>query len=99
MTTETLPTSAPSAAAVRRRGVPYFRWVIGGLLFLAAVLNYVDRQSLALLKPTIMADLKLGDHDYATINKLFLTAYLIAYLLSGRLVDLWGPRVSMTIFV
>ena len=65
MTTDTLPSPVPTSTAIRRRGVPYFRWVIGGLLFLAAVLNYVDRQALALLKPTIMADLKLGDHDYA----------------------------------
>lgn len=82
-----------------RRGIPYFRWVIGFMLFLAAILNYVDRQALALLKPTISADLGLTDADYARINNYFLVAYLIAYLVSGRLVDKWGPRISMTVFI
>ena len=38
------------------------------LLFLAAVLNYVDKNSLALLAPTIQKDLGLSDQDYATIR-------------------------------
>src|SRR5690349_2529187 len=84
-----LVADAPS----RQRGMPYFRWCIGVMLFLAAVLNYVDRQALSMLKPTIVADLHLSDSDYAFINKLFLVAYTIAYLVSGRLVDLWGPRI------
>jgi ACS family hexuronate transporter-like MFS transporter len=69
------------------------------MLFLAAILNYVDRQALALLKPTILTELKLTDQDYANINTLFLIAYTAAYLLSGRLVDAWGPRLGMAVFV
>jgi ACS family hexuronate transporter-like MFS transporter len=82
-----------------RRGIPYFRWVLATMLFLAAILNYVDRQALALLKPTILTELKLTDRDYANINMLFLVAYTAAYLLSGRLVDAWGPRIGMAMFV
>ena len=43
------------------------RWWIVALLFLAAVLNYVDKNSLALLAPTIQQDLGLSDQDYATV--------------------------------
>ena len=30
-----------------------FRWVICGLLFFAATINYVDRQVIGILKPTL----------------------------------------------
>jgi len=48
------------------------------LVFLAAVLNYVDRQTLSALAPTIQADLKMDDRDYANIVNIFLVAYTIA---------------------
>ena len=32
----------------------YFRWVICGLLFLAATVNYMDRQVISILKPMIV---------------------------------------------
>ncbi len=91
--------STASEPNVRKRGVPYFRWVIGTLLFCAAILNYTDRQALAILKPTIAADIQMTDADYARVNQLFFIAYTIANLLSGRLVDLLGPRLSMVAFV
>ena len=69
------------------------------MLFLAAVLNYVDKNTLALLAPTIQQDLKLSDQDYANIQNAFQVAYTIALLASGALVDKFGPRVSLALFV
>lgn len=39
------------------------RWWIVALVFLAAVLNYVDRQTLSVLAPTIQADLHMDNRD------------------------------------
>jgi MFS transporter, ACS family, hexuronate transporter len=75
------------------------RWWIVVLVFLAAVLNYVDRQTLSALAPTIQADLGLDDRDYANILNIFLIAYTIAYLISGKLVDRMGTRNSTLLFV
>jgi ACS family hexuronate transporter-like MFS transporter len=75
------------------------RWWIVVLLFLAAVLNYVDRQTLSALAPTIQFDLKMDDNDYANIINIFLIAYTIAYLISGRIADKLGTRKGMIIFV
>lgn len=75
------------------------RWWIVVLLFLAAVLNYVDRQTLSALAPTIQADLGMDDRDYANIVNIFLVAYTIAYLLSGKIADRMGTRASMVLFV
>ena len=47
------------------------------LLFGAAVLNYVDRQTLSTLAPTIQSDLGMDDRDYANIVNLFLVAYTL----------------------
>ena len=76
-----------------------FRWWIIALLFGAAVLNYVDRQTLSALAPTIQGDLQMDDRDYANVVNLFLVAYTIAYLISGRIADKMGTRASMTLFV
>jgi len=69
------------------------------MLFLAAVLNYVDKNTLALLAPTIQADLRLSDQDYANIQNAFQIAYTIALLASGAIVDRLGPRLSLALFV
>ncbi|PAW66761.1 MAG: MFS transporter [Verrucomicrobiia bacterium Tous-C4TDCM] len=75
------------------------RWWIVVLVFLAAVLNYVDRQTLSALAPTIQADLKMDDREYANIVNLFLVAYTVAYLVSGKLVDRLGTRTGTAVFV
>ena len=79
--------------------IPGLRWWIAGLLFLAAVLNYIDRNVFALLAPTIQKDLGLSENDYANILNWFMVAYTIAYLASGRIVDRLGVRLSLALFV
>ncbi|MDF3058291.1 MAG: exuT 4 [Rariglobus sp.] len=79
--------------------IPHLRWWIAGLLFLASILNYIDRQALSILAPTIQADLNLSDQQYATIVSFFLAAYTVAYLLSGRVVDVLGARLSLALFI
>ncbi|HEU5125121.1 MAG TPA: MFS transporter [Verrucomicrobiae bacterium] len=75
------------------------RWWIVVLLFGAAVLNYVDRQTLSALAPTIQVDLGMDDRSYANVVNIFLVAYTIAYLISGRIADIMGTRASMVLFV
>ena len=43
------------------------RWVICGLLFFAATVNYIDRQVIGLLKPTLQAQLHWSEIDYGNI--------------------------------
>lgn len=91
----------PSAAqAPRGLKIPGLRWWIVTLLFGAAVLNYVDRQTLSVLaEKTIQPDLGMDDRDYANVTNLFLVAYTLSYLVSGRIVDRFGTRVGMMVFV
>lgn len=79
--------------------LPHLRWWIAGLLFLASILNYLDRQTLSILAPTIQQELALSDADYALVVNCFLVAYTVATLVSGRVVDYLGVRVSLALFV
>lgn len=75
------------------------RWWIVVLLFVAAVLNYIDRQTLSALAPTIQKDLAMNDQQYANVINIFLIAYTFAYLISGRIADKIGTRASLFFFV
>ncbi len=79
--------------------LPGIRWWIVSLLFLAALLNYVDKNTLSLLAPTIQSDLGFNDQAYANIQNAFQIAYTIALLASGPIVDKLGPRISLALFV
>jgi len=79
--------------------VPNLRWILAFALFMAALLNYVDRNVLGLLATTIQNDLNISNQEYASIINYFLIAYTIANLLSGRVVDKLGVRWSLALFV
>jgi ACS family hexuronate transporter-like MFS transporter len=95
------PTSpaTPTAPVARQRPIANLRWWIIGLLFLSTVINYVDRQTLSVLARTIQDDLGLSNLQYAYIVQAFLFAYTLSYLVSGRITDWLGTRVSMTAFI
>lgn len=75
------------------------RWWIVGLVFGTAVLNYVDRQTLSALAPTIQKDLAMDDRACANVVNLFLVAYTVSYLVSGKLADKLGTRGSMNMLL
>lgn len=71
------------------------RWGIAILLFFASTLNYLDRQVLSVLAPTIQAELHLTDVDYSYITSSFLLSYTIMYAISGTLVDRLGTKKGL----
>jgi len=93
-----------SSAAVQTKAstsfqIRGFRWWIAALLLFASILNYIDRNTVAVLAPTIQADLGVSDQQYAHVMSFFMIAYTVAYLLSGWVVDVLGARLSMGLFV
>jgi ACS family hexuronate transporter-like MFS transporter len=91
--------TATSPAASRVVKVAGLRWVMVGLIFLATVINYVDRQTVAVLKKSISDDLGLTNPEYAAIQNAFLIAYAASQMLSGRLYDVVGTRIGFTISI
>lgn len=64
------------------------------LLFLGNALNYVDRQVLALLKPTLQAEFGWGDREFAHLGSSFQFAAAGAYLAVGWFIDRVGVRLA-----
>nr|WP_295659088.1 MFS transporter [Polymorphobacter sp.] len=69
------------------------------LLFVAITLNYVDRQVLALLKPTLEAEFHWSDQQYAHLGSTFQIAAAAALLFVGPFVDRVGVRRALGIGV
>lgn len=68
------------------------RWLILSLVILAGVLNYVDRQAIAVLKPVIEDDLHWTDSDYGRLASLFQFSAAVGFVFSGRIVDRLGVK-------
>lgn len=80
--------------------VGYYRWVICALLFFAATINYIDRQVIGILKPTLVQQFQWQDERiYAAIVFSFQLAYAIGLLLAGRVMDKLGTRIGFTLAV
>lgn len=71
---------------------PARRRILLGLLILAAIINYADRQIIAVLKPTIAHDLHWSDQDYGVLTSVFQFAAAVAYLGAGWFVDRVGLK-------
>jgi len=91
-----MATNAPPVQAAADR-VGRYRWVICGLLFAATAINYVDRQMIGVLKPTISAELGWTEETYADVVFWFQLAYAIGYLSFGKIVDMLGARIGYSI--
>jgi len=69
-----------------------YRWTICALIFFATTINYLDRQVLSLLKPTLEEKFHWTNTDYADIASVFQFTYAIALLFAGRIVDKLGTK-------
>jgi ACS family hexuronate transporter-like MFS transporter len=86
------PTTQTLAARVGR-----FRWFVCGLLFLAATINYVDRQVIGILKPTLQGRFGWSEIDYGDIVFSFQLAYAIGFIFAGRLMDRVGTKLGFSL--
>lgn len=75
------------------------RWWIIGLIFIATVINYIDRTAFALLWPEMGKDLGMDNSDYALMLNVFMITYAASKFLSGRLYDKIGTRIGFTLSI
>ena len=95
--TEATASPTVTGAAVERAG--RYRWVIVALLFAATAINYIDRQMIGVLKPTLTAEFGWSESDFADIVFWFQVAYAIGYISFGRVVDKVGARLGYAIAI
>ena len=81
------------------RKIPNLRWWVVALLFLATAISYVDRQTLAVVAPTLRDDLGISNFGYARILSSFLIAYTIMQPVTGWVIDRIGTRKGFAIIM
>lgn len=79
--------------------IPGLRWWIVGLIFLATLINYIDRLTISVLAPVITRDLNLTNTQFGGIITWFLLAYTISQGLSGKLYDRVGTKRGFVISI
>jgi MFS family permease len=91
------PDASADPTTTRPAGGAY-AWYVLGVLVLVYVLNFVDRQILAILAEAIKADLGITDAD---LGFLFGTAFAVFYAVLGiplaRLADVWNRKQLISI--
>jgi MFS transporter, ACS family, hexuronate transporter len=86
--------SGSSPGSAPRAGLRGVRWTICAMLFVATSINYMDRQVIAILKPTLEHSIGMTEVSYGYIVDAFQIAYAIGLLVAGRLIDKLGTRVG-----
>ena len=91
------------ANQVNKRG--RLRWWVIGLIALAAVINYIDRQALGVLWPDIADDLYPNEDSdgrkviYGTITSTFIFFYAVGQALFGKIFDWIGTRLGFALSI
>lgn len=98
--------SAPAPQA-KSSGAPAFQAVFSnrslviliGLLLGSTTLNYIDRQVLSVLAPTLRDQFHLSNAKYAAILNAFLITYAFSYSLAGWVMDRLGVGRGLTLAI
>ncbi|MGQ1784142.1 MULTISPECIES: MFS transporter [unclassified Saccharicrinis] len=82
-----------------------FRWWIIGLIFLATVINYIDRSALSIMwgnenvDGSISQALGLTKDDYGNILNIFMVFYALGQLFTGKIFDKVGTRIGYVLSI
>ena len=97
---QALTTAEKAAAGVTQLAhLGRVRWTICAMLFAATSINYMDRQVIGLLKPTLQNAIGLTEVNYGYIVAAFQVAYAAGLVVAGRLVDRLGTRIGYSLFM
>lgn len=75
------------------------RWWVIGLIALATVINYIDRNALAVMWPEISKEIGADKTDYAWLVTVFMIAYAFGQGLFGRIFDVIGTRMGFAVSI
>jgi ACS family hexuronate transporter-like MFS transporter len=75
------------------------RWTICAMLFAATSINYMDRQVISILKPTLEHSIGMTEIGYGYVVSAFQFAYALGLLAAGRFVDKVGTRIGYIVIM
>lgn len=77
----------------------HLRWIVVGVFMLSSALNYLDRQILAAVAPSLKGEFGLTNEDFGQIIRLFSITYAAASPLMGLFLDRYGLTRGIVIAV
>ena len=80
-----------------QQAIGKYRWTICALVFFATTINYLDRQVISLLKPTLEKEFNWKESDYSNIVIAFQFAYAMGMIGAGRIIDKIGTKLGYAI--
>lgn len=84
--------AADGAVPTSPTRTPGWAWGICWLMFASTVLNYMDRQAMALVRPQIQEEFHLQYVDFGWVLAAFALTYAVFQVPAGYLVDRWNVR-------
>ena len=72
--------------------VPAWKWKLVGLMFLATMINYMDRQTLGSVQKPFMEEFNLNKQQYGWVEFAFGFTFATTQLFSGALADRFRIR-------
>jgi len=76
-----------------------YRWTVCALLFVVTTVNYIDRQVLGILAPTLQRELHWSETGYGDVVSWFTALYAVGFLVVGRWLDRVGVRRGFAVAV
>lgn len=70
------------------------RWMVISLIGLATVINYIDRNALAVMWPAVSKEIGADKSDYALLVTIFMIAYAFGQSVFGKIFDVIGTRMG-----
>ncbi len=75
------------------------RWIVIGLIAFATVINYIDRNALAVMWPAVSREIGADKTDYALLVTIFMLAYAVGQSLFGKIFDVIGTRLGFALSI
>ncbi len=76
-----------------------WKWMLCGILFLATILNYLDRQTVGLCKPKIMEEFHINNEEYGDLLAAFRWTYALMHVPAGFIADRFPLRSFFAVAV
>jgi MFS transporter, ACS family, hexuronate transporter len=75
------------------------KWLVLAMAFLATVINYLDRQTLSVMAPILLARFHISEKGYSEILFSFMLAYTAMNGVSGRVLDRLGSKMGYALTI
>jgi MFS family permease len=82
----------PEGLMSKSRSTSWYPWAVVALLWMVALLNYLDRQLIVTMGDPIKAELNIQNTQFGMLNTVFLWIYASCSLVAGFLADRFGRR-------